>query len=126
MIIAVDFDGTCVDHRYPDIGTDVPQAALCLRSFVEEGAKLILLTMRDGQELDDAVDWFRDRGIELWGINDNPDQQEWTLSRKVYAHLYIDDAAVGCPLRESFSGGRPMVDWSKVGPMVLQKMGVEV
>ena len=115
VIIAVDFDGTMVDHRYPDVGTPVPGAILAVRALQAQGAKIILLTMRSGTYLDDAVEYMTAAGITLWGVNENPEQISWTESPKVFAHLYIDDAAVGCPLRPSMRmGGRDMVDWSRV------------
>lgn len=120
MILAIDFDGTCVDHRYPEVGADVPGAAEWLARFAEAGASLILWTMRSGRPLDDAVAWFAAKGLPLFGVNENPDQHHWTQSPKAYAHAYIDDAAFGCPLRENpRMGGRPFVDWSIVGPAVL-------
>lgn len=121
MYIAIDFDGTLVDHRYPDIGAEVPYAFDYLKQFKEKGAKLILLTMRSGDSLDQAVEFCKSKGIEFDHINCNPSQDSWTTSRKVYANLYIDDAALGCPLKDSPRyGSRPMVDWSIIGPMVLE------
>lgn len=62
--------------------------------------------------LQDAKNWFIDRGITLYGIQTNPNQG-WTTSPKCYAHLYIDDAALGCPLVYD-DHEKPYVDWSKV------------
>ena len=127
MIIAVDFDGTCVDHKYPAIGADVPEAVAYLRLIAGSGALLILWTMRsdgrpDGSNpLKDAVRWFEERRIPLWGVNINWDQKAWTDSPKVYANLYVDDAAFWCPLVE-VPGGRPYADWSIIGPSVLEKI----
>lgn len=108
MIIAVDFDGTCVTHDYPKIGKDIG-AVPVLKSLSHHGHQLILFTMRSGKELDEAVEWFKSNNIPLYGINKNPDQHTWTQSPKPYAHLYIDDAALGIPLKTSFM--RPYVDW---------------
>lgn len=74
MIIAVDFDGTCVKHRYPMVGEDVDGAVSVLKELVRKGHKIILYTMRSGDTLDDAISWFIDNDIELWGINRNPEQ----------------------------------------------------
>lgn len=115
-IIAVDFDGTCVTHEYPKVGKDIG-AEIVLRRLVKEGAKLILWTMRSGQELVDAADWFKGRGVELYGVNENPGQECWTKSPKAYAHLYIDDAALGVPLKHP-KEGRAYVDWGKVERML--------
>ncbi len=123
MILAIDFDGTLVDHQFPRIGEVVPGAFHWLKRFQELGARLILLTMRsdgraDGSNpLQEAVDFCREQGVEFWAVNDNPEQSSWTSSRKVYAHAYIDDAAVGCPLIDN-PGGSPFVDWDAVGPAV--------
>lgn len=122
FIIAVDFDGTIVTHDYPHIGRCVG-ALPWLQAFAEAGAKLILLTMRSDNPhaLKQAVQFCRDGGVEFWAVNDNPTQTSWTTSRKVYAHLYIDDAAFGCPL--IYSGeDQPYVDWAIVGPAVLEQL----
>lgn len=114
MIIAVDFDGTCVFHKYPRMGSDVPDAVPVLRELVLAKHQLILLTMRGrnswnpetgGDVLQEAVAWFENHRIPLFGVNSSPGQESWTSSSKVYAHRYIDDAAVGCPVCE-FAEGR--------------------
>jgi len=114
MIIGVDFDGTCVDHRFPAIGRDVPGAVQVLRDLVEQEHRLILWTMRSGVSLAEACEWFSRHAIPLFGINENPQQQEWTASPKAYCQLYIDDAALGCPLHQLAGFARPHVDWSAV------------
>ena len=115
MIIAVDFDGTLVEHKYPDIGNEAPFAFAILRTLQEQGHQLILYTMRSGRELFNAVQFCQKRGVTFWGVNENPDQHTWTDSRKVFAHLYIDDAAYGVPTKPATEIGlRPVVDWSKI------------
>lgn len=114
MIIAIDFDGTCVTHRYPKVGEDIG-AVPVLKKLVSDGHKLVLNTMRSDKLLDDAVKWFEDNGIELAGANETPGQKTWTKSPKVYAQLYIDDATLGCPTK--FDGSRPYVDWDEVARM---------
>ena len=123
MYICIDFDGTVVDHRYPYVGDPVPLAVAWMQRFVELGAKLVLFTMRsddiEGKEyLRDAVQYFEKNDIELFGINHNPDQDEWTGSPKAYGELYIDDSAFGCPLIHPATFNRPCVDWKVVGPAV--------
>lgn len=121
MIIAIDFDGTLCDHRFPEIGSEVTDAFVWLRKFQEAGAMLMLWTMRSGHTLTEAVEWCRERDIEFWGINNNPEQYKWSESPKQYANIYIDDTAFGCPLRDfPRFGSRPVVDWSIVGPKVLE------
>lgn len=118
-IIAIDFDGTCVTHEYPLVGKDVPNAVNVLKKLNACNIKLILWTMRSGDKLIDAKNWFREREIELWGINENPTQKVWTDSPKAYAKLYIDDAALGCPL--SYIVDRPYVDWYRVETILKSK-----
>ena len=112
-IIAIDFDGTCVTHEYPKIGRYIG-AEPVLKRLVAAGAKLILWTMRSGPPLDEAVQWFADRQIPLYGVQRNPAQDSWTQSPKAYAKIYIDDAGLGCPLSPGLTGERPFVDWSAV------------
>ena len=125
MYIAVDFDGTCVTHEYPKVGKDIG-AAPVLKKLIKEGHQLILHTMRDGKELDDAVQWFNKNGIPLYGINENPSRSRWTTSPKIFAHLYIDDAALGMPMvtyDSSLAPHRPYVNWKSV-EVILKKKGV--
>lgn len=122
-IIAVDFDGTLVTHEYPEIGAPVPYAFESLRELQERGVKLILWTIRSdtgihGLKVRDALEFCKKQGIEFWGVNCNPTQRAWSESRKAYAHLYIDDAALGCPLIYPETG-RPYADWSKIHVLVL-------
>jgi len=120
MEIAIDFDGTCVSHEYPKIGKDIG-AVPVLKRLMESGNQLILFTMRSGKELQEAVDWFADNGLILYGIGYNPTQKEWTESNKCYAQLYIDDAALGCPLIYSSLEERPFVDWESVKMILIEK-----
>ena len=114
MYIAIDFDGTCVTHDYPRVGKDIG-AVPVLKKLIDSGHQLILNTMRSGKELKDAVQWFIDNDIPLYGVNENPTQKSWTASPKVYAHLYIDDAALGCPLMFDHAvSNRPFVNWELV------------
>lgn len=116
MVIAVDFDGTCVTHEYPDVGKNIG-AEIVLKALTDEGHDLILYTMRDHpadssvrDPLQEAIDWFSQNDIPLFGVNENPTQKSWTTSPKPYANLYIDDAALGM-MTIKLSGGRPFVDW---------------
>jgi hypothetical protein len=118
MEICVDFDGTCVKHEYPNVGADIG-AAPYLKKLSVLGNKIILFTMRDGDHLADAVSWFKENGIPLYGVNENPTQKEWTNSPKAYGQMYIDDAALGIPLlRDPGEHERPYVDWRKVGELL--------
>jgi len=117
MIIAVDFDGTCVTHEYPGIGEDIG-AVPVLKDLVAQGHDLILWTMRSGDSLVQACKWFDAQEIHLFGINNNPQQATWTSSPKAYAHCYIDDAALGCPLVYP-EGKRPHVNWTKMRHLLM-------
>ena len=121
-IIAVDFDGTCVMHEYPDIGADAPFCVEVLKRLDANGVKIILWTMRHGETLQMAVDWFARQNIPLFGVNENPQQIEWTQSPKCYAQAYIDDAAIGCPVKQPMNGNRPFVDWQAVEKLLEEKM----
>lgn len=126
FLLAVDFDGTIVDHQFPGIGLPVPGAFIWLKALKGAGATLILWTMRsDGQAygptLTQAVDFCKRHGVEFDFVNSR--KLDWTDSPKVFANAYVDDSAIGCPLRENpRMGGRPFVDWDVVGPMVLKLM----
>lgn len=120
MVIGIDFDGTCVSHEFPRIGVDIG-AVPVLKELVANGHSLILWTMRSnvvsGSFLDDAIDWFDKNDIPLYGIQTNPAQSSWTSSPKAYCQLYIDDAALGCPL---VSSTRDYVDWIRVREMLIE------
>ena len=114
MKIAIDFDGTCVDHLFPIVGESVPHAVEVMKRLQEKGDRLILNTMRDDRYLEDALAWFAENEIILYGIQTDPDQQHWTRSRKCFANAYIDDLAIGCPLIHPPGFSRPCVDWLAV------------
>lgn len=114
MTIAIDFDGTCVTHEYPNIGKDIG-AVPVLKALADNGHKLILLTMRCGELLQAAEKWFEENGIPLYASNENPSQKTWTQSNKIFANLYIDDANLGTPLSRGMgANSRPYVDWKQV------------
>lgn len=118
LVIAIDFDGTCVEHDYPAVGLEIEGAVETLRALNKRGHRLILFTMRSGEKLEAAERWFRDRKIELWAVNENPEQRSWTASPKVYADYYIDDSALGCPIMFIDGVRHPVVNWSKVRTML--------
>ena len=108
-IFAVDFDGTVVTHEYPKLGRNIGAEDI-LRRLTSNGHRLILWTMRDRTELDEAVDWYRGHQVPLFGVNKNP-EQTWSSSPKAYAHYYIDDLALGIPLTQTMADAKPFVDW---------------
>lgn len=97
--IAVDFDGTIVEHRYPEIGEEIPFATETLRMLIQEHHQLILWTVREGKLLQDALDWCHERGVDFWAVNrDYPEEKmennnHW--SRKLKADYFIDDRNIG-------------------------------
>ena len=121
--IVVDFDGTCVTHDYPKVGVDIGSVPV-LKRLVAAGHYLILFTMRSemgvksGQftsGLTDAVNWFKENDIPLFGIQTNPSQHSWTDSPKAYGHLILDDAAAFAPLINNPKiSNRPFIDWTKM------------
>lgn len=98
MVIAVDFDGTIVKHRYPAIGEERPFAVQTLKMLQQDGHRLILWTVREREELQAAVEWCRARGLEFYAINSDfaeENGQGENFSRKLKADLFIDDRSFG-------------------------------
>lgn len=132
MVVSLDFDGTLVRTDYFPVFDPTPLPG-CLEAlnWMKENlsAKFILLTQRDHDHfydsqigkvrlkmganknrvsvLQEAIDWCKDVGIDLWGINENPQQFVWSRSRKVYSDLIIDDRSL-LPLDSN-----NCVDWPK-------------
>lgn len=107
MIIAVDFDGTIVEHRYPDIGREKPFAIETLKQLAKEHHQLILWTVREGKYLQEAVDFCRERGLEFYAVNRNYPEEKHPHTRKLNAELWIDDRNLG---------GLP--DWGTIYQMI--------
>lgn len=131
ITINIDFDGTCVTHEFPNVGKSIG-AEKVLRRLTDNGHQLILFTMRadrkrkkktqdttiqdvTGLFLTDAVNWFKNNDIPLYGIQANPTQKNWTTSPKSYAELMIDDSALGCPLIVDITySTRPFANWEVI------------
>ena len=114
MNIAVDFDGTIVTHEYPNIGKELPFAVETLRQLQRDGHKIILWSVREGQLLEDAIEWCRARGLEFYASNkDYPEEtrQDKHYSHKLKAELFIDDRNLG---------GLP--DWGTIYRMINEKL----
>ena len=111
MIIAVDFDGTVVEHRYPKIGKPIPFAIETLKMLQRDRHLLILWTVREGALLQEAIDYCRERGVEFYAHNSNYAEEQnkpgHHFSRKLKADLFIDDRNVG-----------GLLDWNVVYEMV--------
>ena len=95
--IAVDFDGTIVEHEYPGIGKEKLFAFQTLKELEKRGASIILWTFRAGKELDEAVEFCRKNGLEFYAVNKNYPEEVFdeTVSRKINADIYIDDRNIG-------------------------------
>lgn len=116
MIIAVDFDGTVVEHRYPVIGKELPFATATLRQLMEDGHRLILWSVREGDLLQEAVDFCEQRGVTFFAVNRDFEEEDGTgkhYSRKIKADLFIDDRNVG---------GLP--DWPTIYALIKRKMNL--
>ncbi len=99
MTIAIDFDGTIVEHQYPEIGPEIPFACDTLKMLINDRHKLILWTVREGQLLDDALNWCKERGVEFYAVNrDYPEEtdKDQGRSRKLNTvDFFIDDRNIG-------------------------------
>ena len=84
MTIAVDFDGTIVEHRYPEIGEEIPFATETLKMLIKDRHRLILWSVREGELLNEAVEWCRQRGVEFYAVNrDYPEEEKEQNNRNV-------------------------------------------
>lgn len=122
--IIIDCDGTVMSHEFPNIGNDIG-AVEVLKELTDSGHRLILFTMRSdsfrGNYLTEAVNWFKENNIPLYGIQKNPTQHLWTTSPKAYGNYFIDDAAIGTPLKTDLSiSSRPFVDWVKMREILVE------
>ncbi|MEN9919967.1 MAG: hypothetical protein RL662_2403 [Bacteroidota bacterium] len=96
MVIAVDFDGTIVEHKYPRLGAPIPFAIETLLKLQRDGHVLILWTVRDGDLLQEAVDYCTKNGLSFYAANKNyPEEDAKVASRKLTADMFIDDRNVG-------------------------------
>lgn len=118
MTIAVDFDGTIVEHRYPEIGKELPFATETLRMLIADRHKLILWSVREGKLLEEAVEWCRERGVEFYAVNKDYPEEDLSknqhFSRKIKADVWIDDRNIG---------GLP--DWGTIYQMISEKKTYE-
>ncbi|MDX9930097.1 MAG: hypothetical protein RBS37_09640 [Bacteroidales bacterium] len=118
--IAVDFDGTIVEHEYPGIGKEKLFAFRTLKELEKRGARLILWTFRTGRELEAAVEYCRQNGIEFYAVNRNYPEEVYSeeISRKIDVDIYIDDKNIG-----GFPGWSEI--WQMLNPWELQEKAAE-
>ena len=111
MVIAVDFDGTIVEHMYPKIGNEIPFATDTLKELIKDGHQLILWSVREDGLLQEAVDWCHRRGVDFWAVNKDYPEEERSknnhFARKLKADMFIDDRNIG---------GLP--DWGTIYQMI--------
>lgn len=113
MTIAIDFDGTIVEHRYPEIGPEIPFAIDTLKMLINDRHRLILWSVREGVLLEEAVEYCRKRGVEFYAVNKDYPEEKTTdrnFSRKLKVDIFIDDRNLG---------GIP--DWGTIYRMIKEK-----
>ena len=118
--IAVDFDGTIVEHEFPEIGKEKLFAFLTLKELNKRGARLILWTFRTGKELEEAVEFCRKNGIEFYAVNKNYPEEimNEAVGRKIDADVFIDDKNIG-----GFPGWSEV--WQILNPFELEQKEAE-
>ncbi len=118
MTIAVDFDGTIVRDHYPEIGREIPFAVETLRRLIQDGHQILLWSVREGELLQEAVDWCSERGLVFYAVNENyPGENAQTdkhYSRKLRVDRFIDDRNIG---------GMP--DWGTIYQMIKEHKTIE-
>ncbi|SDS07237.1 hydrolase [Gramella sp. MAR_2010_147] len=97
LTIAVDFDGTIVENRFPEIGKPLLFAFESLKKLQEEGHRLILWTYRNNERLEEAVEFCKKNGLKFYAVNKSYPEEEFdgTISRKILADIFIDDRNLG-------------------------------
>lgn len=104
LVLACDFDGTIVTHDYPNIGKPIKNAFKVLKQLQRNGHKLILWTCRQGKELQEAIDYCKQNGLEFNAVNENVYKSAtFNPYPKVYADMYIDDRGYGA-----------VIDWDEI------------
>ena len=128
MNIFLDFDGTIVEHDYPEIGEPNPNALEVIKKLQDAGHHIILNTMRvefNDETLEAALDYLnlndKVKGINIlqhtqWKIH----PPRWNLD-KIENDLYIDDIAANIPLIKASMVNGFMVDWVKIESQLLAK-----
>lgn len=116
MIIAIDFDGTIVEDRFPEVGNMIPGAKEVINGFYQQGYTIIIWTSRSGIELARAVEWLAKNGIKYHRVNEscpeNLKKYGGRDTRKVFADIYVDDKGL-IPLPP---------DWHEIKEMITDKL----
>lgn len=105
-IIAVDFDGTLAETKFPEIVAPKLRMIQFVKHLQQQGCILILWTCRCGKDLEAALKFCEEYSLKFDYINENVPEnvEKWgNDSRKIFAHEYIDDKSWS-PDRESMWG----------------------
>lgn len=123
MIIAIDFDGTICQNEYPEIGDPMPLAIWSIKKLKKRGHDLILWTCRQGELLDEAVEWCEEHGIPFDLVNEHEPNNlrafGGVAGNKVFANIYIDDRDLGgfpgweCAMELIKEAEAPKLKWTK-------------
>lgn len=120
IYIGIDFDGTMVRNKHPEIGEPIEGALDTVCDLICAGHKIILYTMRSGERLAQAVEYLEDNGVKLYAVNENPSQKYWTDSPKIFCNIYIDDCSIATPLVVP-DKGKPFVNWEEVRELLVER-----
>ncbi|ADF51306.1 MULTISPECIES: BT0820 family HAD-type phosphatase [Zunongwangia] len=114
LTIAIDFDGTIVENKYPEIGKPLLFAFETLKKLQEDGHNLILWTYRKGTRLEEAVTFCKNNGISFYAVNKSYPEENFdeSLSRKILADIFIDDRNIG-----------GMMGWGEIYQIISKKTG---
>ena len=114
LTIAIDFDGTIVENKYPEIGKPLLFAFETLKKLQEDGHNLILWTYRKGTRLEEAVTFCKNNGISFYAVNKSYPEENFdeSLSRKILADIFIDDRNIG-----------GMMGWVEIYQIISKKTG---
>lgn len=114
LTIAIDFDGTIVENKYPEIGKPLLFAFETLKKLQDDGHNLILWTYRKGTRLEEAVTFCKKNGINFYAVNKSYPEENFdeSLSRKILADIFIDDRNIG-----------GMLGWGEIYQMISTKTG---
>lgn len=93
-VIAVDFDGTIVESKFPKIGRLKKEIADRVRQEKAKGNVIIIWTCRGGEKLNEALQFLTDNNIPYDYVNENPLNPYGDTTRKIFADEYWDDKAV--------------------------------
>jgi predicted mannosyl-3-phosphoglycerate phosphatase (HAD superfamily) len=124
--IYLDFDGTVVEHSYPEIGIEVPNSIRVIKKLIDSGHFLILNTYRANiskQDLDKAIEYLSDKlgekiNVSLLKINPT----YWNIDKSIEKrHLFIDDMCLGIPLIPAKKSRHKMVNWDEVEKQLIEK-----